>query len=172
MRALDFMSVVAILAAVIAAPFLIISWFSYVFRRKKAGPFPIKSTLFFAVPVIVGLIAGWTSDSIAQSQTLEFLQSLSPNASVSVNGQAAQNSSEIINALRGIRNLLAHHSHPTRTIYLDISDAPRHLRLLVARDSDDSHEHWVLTPSPSKLALRANLKKDIGHVITPVLDQY
>ena len=172
MRALDFISIVAILAAVVASPFLVISWFSYVFHRKRTGPFPFKSTLFFAVPVILGLVSSWTSDSIAQSQTLEFLRSVSPNARVSVNGQKVKNSGETLNALREVKNLLAHHSHPTRTIYVDISDEPRHLRLLVARDSDEPHEYWVFAPSPSKLALRANLKKDIGHVITPVFDQY
>ena len=171
-RALDFISVITILAAVLAAPFLVISWFSYVFRRKRTGPFPVKSTLFFAVPVIVGLVAGWTSDSVARFQTLEFLQSLSGQASVSVNGNDVQNSGEIINALRGIRSLLAHHSSPTHTFHVDISDGPRHLLLQVARDSSDPHEYWVFAPSPSKLALRANLKKDIGHVITPVFDQY
>ena len=172
MRALDFISVVAIAAAVLAAPFLLISWFSYVFRRKRTGPFPIKITLFFAVPVIVGLVAGWTSDSIAQSQTLEFLQSVSARGSVSVNGKEVQNSGDIINALRGIEDRQFHHSSPTHTIYVDILDGPRHLRLLVARDSSDPHEYWVFTPSPSKLALRANLKKDIGHIITPVFDEY
>ena len=172
MRALDIISVVAILAAVLAAPFLLINWFSYIFRRGKTGPFPIKSTLFFAVPVIVGLVAGWTSGSIAQFQAREFLESLSQQVSVSIDGKEVQNSGEILIALGGIKDLLAHHSSPTRNIYVDISDGPRHLRLVLARDSSDPHEYWVFGPSPSKLALRANLKKDIGHVITPVFDQY
>jgi hypothetical protein len=86
MRALDFISVVAIFTALVASPFLSIGWFTYAFRRRENRVFPIKSTLFFAVPVAVGLLAGWTSDSIAQDQTLEFLQSVSANASVSING--------------------------------------------------------------------------------------
>src|SRR5260370_33536897 len=122
MRNLDFISVVAIHGAVLAAPFLVISWFSYVFRRKRTGPFPIKSTLFFAVPVVAGLLAGWKSESIAQLQTCEFLQSLSAQARVSVDGHEVQNNAETLNALRGIQNRMAHHSHPTRTITVDISD--------------------------------------------------
>jgi hypothetical protein len=142
------------------------------FAAKKAGPFPIKSTLFFAIPVIVGLITAWTSGSIAQFQTLESLRSLSPQASVSINGKETQNSAEIINTLKEIEDRQFHHSSPNHTIYVDVLDGRRHLRLAVARDSSDPHEYWVFAPSPSKLALRANLKKDIGHIITPVFDQY
>ena len=172
MRVLDFISVVAILAAVVAAPFLLIGWFTYVFRRKRTGPFPLKSTLFFVIPVGIGLITGSTSEFIAQSQTLEFLRSISARASVSINGKEAQNSGDMISALRKIEDRQFHHSSPTHTICVDVSDDSRHMRLLVARDSDDPHEYWIFAPSPSKLALRANLTKDIGHIITPVFDQY
>jgi len=171
-RALDFISVVAILVAVIAAPFLLIGWSNYLSRRPDDRVFPIKSTLFFAVPVIIGLLGGWTSDSIAQFEVLQFLESVSNKSIISINGKEVQNGDEILNTLKGIQDLPAHHSSPTRMIYVDISDQPRHLLLWVARDSSDPHEYWVFAPSPSKLALRSALKKDIGHVITSVFDQY
>jgi hypothetical protein len=172
MRALDFISVITILTALVAAPFLLVGWFTYAFRRRESRVFPIKSTLFFAVPVAVGLLAGWTSDSITQDQTLDFLRSASAKASVSIDAHEVQNSDEILNALRSIRKLFPHHSDPTRTMRVEISDGTRSVLLLVARDSADPHEYWVFAPSPSKLALRWNLEKDIGHVITPVFDQY
>jgi hypothetical protein len=131
-----------------------------------------KEHFVFCSASYCGLLAGLTSDSIAQGQTLDFLRSVSARASVCINGDEVQNSDEILNALRGIRKLLPHHSDPTRTMRVEISDGTRSLLLLVARDSADPHEYWVFAPSPSKLALRWNLEKDIGHVITPVLDQY
>jgi hypothetical protein len=151
---------------------MLIRWSNSLARRKEERPFPIKSTLAFAIPVVVGLLAGWTSESIAHSEVLQFLQSVSDNCVVSINGRAVQNRDEIISTLKGVENLQAHHSSPTRMIYVDISDQPRHLLLWVARDSSDPHEYWVFAPSPSTLALRAALKKDIGHVMTSVFDQY
>jgi hypothetical protein len=38
--------------------------------------------------------------------------------------------------------------------------------------SADPQEYWVFAPSPSKLAARAALKKDIGHVKTSLFDTY
>ena len=172
MRALDFVTVVAILAAVLAAPFMLIGWSNSLAHRKAERPFPVKSTLAFAIPVVIGLLAGWTSESIAHSEVLQILQSVSDKCVVSINGKVVQNRDEILNTLKGIENLPAHHSSPTRMIYVDISDQPHHLLLWVARDSSDPHECWVFAPSPSTLALRAALKKDIGHIITSVFDQY
>jgi hypothetical protein len=46
------------------------------------------------------------------------------------------------------------------------------MRLQLGRDSADPHEYWVFAPSPSKLAARAAMKKDIGHIKTTLFDPY
>jgi hypothetical protein len=171
-RALDFISVIAILAAVLAAPFTFIAWFKNKGRPKEEKAFPLKGVLLFVVPLLIAALAGWTSTSIAQYRVAGFLDSLSPQYTVLIDGQVVPNRSEILDALRHVGDLPAHHSSPTRIFDVTISDPPRQLLLWVARDSSDPHEYWVFFPSPSTLAFRAKLKTDIGHVRTTVFDGY
>jgi hypothetical protein len=169
---LDTTFVALVLSAIVAAPFFAANWLIYVLKRKKRGPFPIKSTLFFMIPVVLCFITSWASTAIAEGDVHQFWNALSPNYVVSINGRPADNREEILATLKTAHSLMAHHSHPTHTIYIQISDLPRHLSLQIARDSEDPHEYWVFVSSPSQLASRGDLKADIGHVKTSVFDAY
>jgi hypothetical protein len=169
---LDATFVALVLIAIVATPFFVVNWLLYVFKRKKRSGFPTKSTLFFIVPVVFGLIIGRGTASIVAGDIHDFLNSLSPNCVISINSKPIQNSDEVLSTLKTFRSLLAHHSHPTHTIQVVISDPPRHLSLEVSRDSEDPHEYWVFVPSPLKLARRVDLKTDIGRIKTSVLDDY
>lgn len=164
--------VALVLIAIIATPFFVVNWLLYVFKRKRRSGFPTKSTLFFIIPVVLGLIIDWATAFIEAGDVHEFLNSLSPNCVISINSKPIRNSDEILSTLKTFRSLLAHHSHPTHTIRIVISDRPRHLLLEVSRDSEDLHEYWVYVPSPSKLARHFDLKTDIGHIKTSVFDAY
>ncbi len=170
MAVFDLISVVAILAAVIAAPFMIVTWIRNAMRPKEERVFPVKSTLFFAAPVLLGLLCAALSTSIGQRRLAEFLEAVSPSAAISIDGRQVQNPAAVIDILRHIGDLPAHHSSPTRIMNVTVSDPPRRLSLWLARDSSDPHEYWVFFPSPSKLAFRASLKTDIGHLRTTLLD--
>jgi hypothetical protein len=170
--ALDFVYVIAELMAVIAAPFLIIGWSNSLSHPKGQRPFPLMSTLFFAVPVLVGILVAGSSTLIAQCQVAEFLESVSDHYTISVDGHIVQNRDQVLATLKEFADLPAHHSSPTREFHVEISDPPRHLQLSLARDSGDLHEYWVFAPSPSKLAARVAMKKDIGHIKTSVFDAY
>jgi hypothetical protein len=161
-----------ILFAVVAAPFLLLGWSNYLSRRPEDRVFPLKSTLFFALPVIIGLLAAGVSTLIAQCEVAEFLASVSDQYTISIDGHLTQNRHEVLDTLKQFTNLPAHHSSPTRELHVDISDSRRHLELWVARDSSDPYEYWVFAPSPSKLASRVTMKKDIGHIRTSVFDEY
>jgi hypothetical protein len=171
-RLLDFVYVIVILLAVVAAPFLLVGWSNYLGRRPEDRVFPLKSTLFFAVPVLVGLLAAGISTLIAQCEVAEFLASVSDRYTISIDGHPTQNRQGVLDTLKQFANLPAHHSSPTRELRVDIFDPPRHLELWIAQDSSDPHEYWVFAPSPSKLASRAAMKKDIGHIRTSVFDEY
>ena len=172
MSTLDFIYVVALLTAVVTAPFLIASWLIYVLPPEERRVFPMKSTVLFTSLIIICFLVSWTSMSIAKHKLLQSLRSLSAKSTVSINGKEVQNRDEILNTLRGLRYVVAHHSSPTREFQVEISDPPQKLLLLVARDSDNPQEYWVRVPSPSRLAARAAYKKDIGHIITKVFDVY
>ena len=172
MKLLDFVYVVTILAAVVAAPFLLVGWSNYLSRRPEDRVFPVKSTLAFAMPVLVGMLTAGISTRIAQCEVAEFLEAVSDRYTISIDGHLAQNRQQVLDTLKQFTNLPAHHSSPTHELHVDISDPPRNLRLWIARDSSEPHEYWVFAPSPFKLASRAAMKKDIGHIRTSVFDQY
>lgn len=130
----------------------------------------MKSVLFFVVPLAIAALAYGTSTLVVQCEVAEFLKSVSSQCTVSIDGRIATNPKQIVETLKTFDNIPAHHSHPGRILEIDISDPPRSLRLWVARDSDDPHEYWVLVPSRSKLAFRASLRKDIGHIKTSLFD--
>ena len=171
MALLDFAYVSAIFTAIVTVPFFFIAWFSTNSGPKRRRILSIVA-LLFPISIIVGWLVALISTSMAQFHARQFLDSASEKCVVTINGKGAENSSQILNALKTISDLPAHHSSPTRTLDVQLVDPPRHLWLWVARDSSNPHEYWLFAPSPSKLALRAALKKDIGHVITSVFDTY
>ena len=159
---LDFVGVVALPIAAVGFLFMLVGWANN----------PIKSTLFFIAPLIIGLFTSLVSTSIAEFKTREFLDAASNDSRVTVDGRVVQNGQQVLDTFRALSDMPAHHSHPTRILNVDISDPPRHLLLWVARDSSNPQEYWVFAPSPSALAFRANLKKEIGRIKTSVFDGY
>jgi len=123
-RLLDFIIVVAGLLAVIAAPFFLLGWSNYLSRRPEQGVFPIKSVLFFVVPLLIAALAYGSSTLIAQCEVAEFLHSASSQYTVSIDGLIVQKPDQILETLRGFGDLPAHHSSRGRILQIDISDPP------------------------------------------------
>lgn len=97
----------------------------------------------FVLSVIVGLFASWTGVSIARYEVIDRLGTAGDNCRISVNGKPVQNSKEILTVLRSFHTSPAHHSQPTHTIDIDVSDGSERTMLRLARDSDDPKEYWV-----------------------------
>jgi hypothetical protein len=164
----DIVSVIALAAAVLASPFLLIGWSNSLAHRKEERPFPLKSTIAFVVPLAISALCYGVSTFVAECQVAEFLESTSSKCIVSIDGHVALNRDEILAILRTMEDLPAHHSSPTRRIRVDVADPPRKLVLLLARDSGDSHEYWIFAPS----ATRFSYDRDIGHIKTALFDEY
>jgi hypothetical protein len=169
---LDLVVVVGGLMAIVAAPFSLHGWSNRLSHPKGQQPFPLKSTLLFVIPVLVGLLSVSMSTLIAQCEVAGFLGSVSDRYTISVDGHVVQNRDQLLAALKEFAYLPAHHSQPARELQVEISDPPKSMRLRLGRDSNDPQEYWVFAPSPSKLAARAGMKKDIGHIKTTVFDAY
>ena len=152
MSVLDFVFVISIITAVIACPFLLLQW--------------PRGTAVFVVAVIFGLLIGSTSTLIGRLEVLHYLDGVSAKDRISVNGRQVQNSEEIINTLKNLAELPAHHSSPTKRIAVDISDHS-HLVLWLGRDSNNPREYWIFYPR--HFTTRSN---EIGRVITPLFDEY
>jgi hypothetical protein len=163
---LDALFVACGATAIIATPFMLVNWFRNLARPKAQRSFPLKSVLFFSIPVVSGLLIGFTGTFIGQLQVLHFLDDVPPDVRVLVNQQKVKNPAEVIAALRELRDLPAHHSEPTHPIRLDIY-GQSHLALSLARDSGNPREYWVFCPR--HLITRNN---EVGRIITPVFDVY
>jgi hypothetical protein len=102
MRALDIIAGIALVVTVIALPFLIYNWSSYVARRRISFPslrseipMPMKSLLFFAVSVLIGLGASQTSQKVARGQVMDQLESLKGDYHVSIYGKEVGSGTDI-----------------------------------------------------------------------------
>ena len=174
MRALDAIAYTAFGIAVIALPFFVYNWIAYVIRRARAEPHarpqirkPIRSILFFAIPVIVGLVVGETSKLIGHHQVLRALESFRDDYQLRVNGKPVQNPDKALAILKTLHWIFPHHSHPTRRIDVEVSDHSQDLLLWVCRDSDDPREYWVFYP---KYLVTAH--NEVGRIVTPPFDAY
>jgi hypothetical protein len=157
MRALDTITVVGLVAALIAVPLTFFDWSPY-----KS----LKSLLFFAIPMFVALGAGETGREIAHAQILDKLDLLKADCHFSINGKAATKPEQILAALKTLDWLPAHHSSPTKTINVEISDHSR-IVLRLARDSGNPREYWVYYPK-----YYITQWNEIGRIITPLFDEY
>ena len=176
MKILDIIAYVAFAMALIVLPFLMFSWFTYIWKlskqrrlepRKPVAGIPIRMVLCFMMPVLVGICACMLSQLTAKDEVLKRINSLPRDCYVSVNGRAVQDSQEIISVLKRLHSVLPHHSEPTKTIKVEICDHPRQITLILARDSANPREYWIFYP---KYAITA--RNEIGRIITPSFDTY
>ena len=130
MRTLDFITIAAFVASLVAFPFSI-----YYFRRK-----PIRSALLFGIPLILALGAGETSQRLAQAELLDTLDAFDREYQVFINGTSVPNADEVLLALKNLRWLPPHHSNPTKRIHVEIRKDSRHVVFSLARDSGNPQE--------------------------------
>ena len=92
MHGLDFFVYAAFSVTLVALPFLLVNWFIYIKRIYNRGlewrkvPFPTKSVLGFAVPILVAFPAAEISKSIGQDEVLNELRNLPYECPVLVEG--------------------------------------------------------------------------------------
>jgi hypothetical protein len=157
MRFLDIVVCVGFVAALVVFPFSF-----YYFRRA-----PVRSLLFFVVPLAIFMGAAATGHSLTQARVLDALHVCSSeNSTVLVNGRNAPNSAEVLSTLREIQDVPQHHSAPSTKFSIDIR-GPKSLFLVLARDNRDPHEYWVFYPT--YLITRYN---EIGRIRTTAFDAY
>jgi len=102
--------------------------------------------------VILMMFVGWGSlvfeeltERRAREAILSVLGDLSPNASVTINGDARQQA-PVLEALRGLHHVESHHSYPLEPLQVEIRDGNKTIELVVAQDSERPDEYWVFRP--------------------------
>ena len=166
MSVLDLVFIAAGLTALIALPLLVVTWSKYLGSLPQNRVFPLRSVAFFAGGVITGMCTAFASQSLAQDSVLRALRLCPSNSTIEIDGREVANPAEVLNTLKQLRDLPAHHSSPTKTFAIDIH-GPTDLILALSRDSDNPREYWVFCPK--YWITRHN---EIGRIITPIFDAY
>ena len=106
----------------------------------------------FVIVVILIIFAGWGSlmfeevmERRARDAVLSELSDLSPNTSVTINGETRQ-TAPVLGALRTVQHIESHHSYPLKPIEVEIRDGTKIIRFVVAQDSERPDEYWVYRP--------------------------
>jgi len=118
---------------------------------------PIQSTFLIAAPM----------ERMIRTETLKFLNSLSDNANVIINGKTVDNPSDVISRLQTLATIQAHHSHPTNRIRIQVLSSDYSLTLELGRDSDIPSEYWIFYPG-----YRHTQLNEIGRITTNIFDGY
>ncbi len=159
----------------IALPFLFVNWARYMKaradNRSKLVPvpnkMPVKSVLFFVAPIVIAIAIAEIVTARSRVEALNFLRDVSGNYKVYVNSQIPRDPDGIVSALKTTAPELAHHSHPTKTIRVDIETDKGTLTLQLGRDSGYAQEYWVFYPK-----YRITSNNEIGRMTTPLFDEY
>jgi hypothetical protein len=105
--------------------------------------------------IILLIFAGWgllayeeVTEKRAREAVLSALNELSSTASVTIDGEA-QEPAPVLEALRALKHVDAHHSYPLESHQVEIRDGSKTINLVVAQDSERPDEYWVYRPGPN-----------------------
>jgi hypothetical protein len=167
---LDVITYAAFAIGLLTLPFVVFTWFSYVWKGadRTGTRIPLKSTLLFVASISFGICVSFISTSIAQDEVLEKINSLPVNGfHISINGETVKNPENVVSVLKTLHSIFPHHSNPTKRITIRIYENSLKLTLILARDSGNLREYWVFYPK-----YRVTRYNEIGRIRTPALDAY
>lgn len=127
-----------------------------------------RRRFFASMFVFAGIIGGFFAVSafIKHAALSEIKPRLSADVErVTVNGSDVNNGPAVIDAIRGMHDVIGHHSSPTIRYRISIETSRGPLTLLLRRDSQDSREYWVYYTG-----FHSTQSNALGHVFTPIFD--
>jgi len=134
---------------------------------KSLHNFPYKSIVGFVLLFSLPWLLCALMESTMRKRVVDFLNNVSPDVTLSVNGQFIRPPDQIIAELKKIRDLPAHHSHATKRIHIEVVDRGESLVLELGRDSRRMQEYWVFYPG-----YRYTSGSEIGRIVTSLFDSY
>ncbi len=144
-------------------------------RRARADPnaaarvasFPVTSLMLFFGGIGFGMsLTNWMGNR-ARVDALSFIDALPSSHLVVVNGRVVPEDTGLLQALKSTARVLAHHSHPTKMIYVSVEGNGMKMRLNLGRDSGDPQEYWVFDPEYHVTSMN-----EIGRIRTKAFDGY
>ncbi len=176
MNVLGFITYAAFICALVALPFFVINFLRYrskVLADRSLRPrwlkahFPLKSVASFAGSIAIGIAAAQLSKEIAHEDVLRELGAFTSDCGIFVAGRPAADPKRVLELLRSLRWVSAHHSHPGHAISISVVCPSNNLDFILSRDSSNPHEYWVFLPR-----YRVTSMNEIGRVSTDIFDSY
>lgn len=120
--------------------------------------------------ILLGFITFMFGDLMASSTRImvrNFLNNISDDATVCINGQFVKQPFLIINKLKKVSPITAHHTHALERFHIEVKSKNKSIRFEVGRDSKRTNEYWVFYPK-----YRYTRKNEIGRIRTGLFDDY
>lgn len=169
---IHYLFLIPIIALILGAVILIRSLFGKWWKSdrkmssgwKKAG---YAAMIAFILPIIITSVLSFTVKKIVRHEVKVWLENVSNNAIVSVNNEEVQKPRTIIDGLKKLTVLPAHHSRVTKRIRIAIRDGDQGLVIDLGRDSDRHEEYWVFY-----LGYRHTCVNEIGRITTTLFENF
>ena len=136
-------------------------------RTNSFKNFPIKTFTCAIGSLALVLVLSDLARTGARNGLKRYLGNVSGDVAVKVNGEFVANPNEIVDKLRKVAPLPAHHSRTTKKICLEILSNDNVLTVRLERDADIPEEYWVFYPR-----YRWRLYDEIGRITTNLFDDY
>ena len=119
----------------------------------------------FILPIIIIFILSFTVKKIVRHEVKTWLENVSVDAIVSINNEVIRKPQTVIDELRKLARLPAHHSHATKRIRIAIRDNDQGLVIDLGRDSQLPQEYWVFY-----LGYRHTSVNEVGRITTSLFE--
>ena len=115
---------------------------------------------------IIAFGLAWVLEVSARAELKKFLNN--PNIQVKLNGESITQefTNQIINELKKVDNIMAHHSSPTENINIELISPSANFQLILSRDSEIPTEYWVYM---NKYRVTSN--NEIGRITSSIFDK-
>ncbi len=128
--------------------------------------FPVISIGLFAVPILLVFAVVNVISAAARSEVRTILDG-AEDAEVSINGVVVADPAPVLNALRSMTWMSAHHSFPTTRVHVVVRSTKGKLAVDLGRDSHQPQEYWVFYPGYG-----ATTTNEIDRIVSSAFDAY
>ena len=161
---------IPIIALILGAVVLVKSLLGKWWKSDRKVPTGWKKTGYatiaaFFIPIIMIFILSFTVEKIVRHEVKTWLENVSEDAIVSINNEVIRKPQTVIDDLRKLATVSAHHSHATKRIRIAIKDNDQGLVIDLGRDSQLPQEYWVFY-----LGYRHTYVNEVGRITTSLFE--
>jgi ABC-type multidrug transport system fused ATPase/permease subunit len=169
---IQYLFLIPIIALVLGVIVLIKSFLGKWWKLDRKIPTGWKKTGYatiaaFFLPIIMIFILSFAIEKIVWREVKTWLENVSDNAIVSINNEVNQKPQTVIDELKKLVAIPAHHSHATKRIRIAIKDNEEGLVIDLGRDSQLPQEYWIFY-----LGYKYTRVNEIGRITTNLFDNF